>query len=136
MDSLIAVDLRNRLNRETGLALSPTVVFDHPTPNRLAALIAQKMAPAEPEPVDEAALRRALATVPVARLRAAGLLDALLTLVVEPSAQVEPPAFIDQPGGPEEPDSVDVLDDLGELDGLDELDADDLVRLARRSLES
>ncbi|WP_413116699.1 type I polyketide synthase [Streptomyces sp. CY1] len=141
VDSLIAVDLRNRLNRVTGLALSPTVVFDHPTPNRLAALIAQKTAPAEPPPVDEAALRRALATVPVARLRAAGLLDVLLTLVAEPSAQATPPADIDRPGGPEGPDGVGEpygLDDLDgdELDGLDELDADDLVRLARRSLES
>ncbi|MFJ3934324.1 type I polyketide synthase, partial [Streptomyces sp. NPDC090029] len=42
-DSLTAVDLRNRLERLTGLRLSTTVVFDHPTPPALVSFLLNEL---------------------------------------------------------------------------------------------
>jgi acyl transferase domain-containing protein/short-subunit dehydrogenase/aryl carrier-like protein len=47
LDSLTTVELRNTLNKSTGLRLPPTTLFDYATPAKLAALLRTEMAPGE-----------------------------------------------------------------------------------------
>jgi hypothetical protein len=119
-DSLTAVEFRNRLAVVTGQQLPATLVFDYPTPRMLARWLRTAISPVDGESVDakaeEAEIRRALASIPLAQLRGAGLMAPLLRLVDFKS---------------EEPAS----DEEDETSLLDTMDTESLIRMAHGNAE-
>ncbi|MFJ2027973.1 SDR family NAD(P)-dependent oxidoreductase, partial [Streptomyces sp. NPDC087897] len=117
LDSLTAVELRNRLSALTGLRLPVSLAFNHRNPHGVAAHLASELGIADdeptagPQPTEQAedAVRNALATIPIARLRAEGLMDTLLRLADGTDDTPAP-----TPDG----------------DSIDELDADALIDMA------
>ncbi|KIF71644.1 hypothetical protein HY68_28755, partial [Streptomyces sp. AcH 505] len=109
IDSLGAVELRNQLNAATGLSLTATLAFDHPTPTALAEHVLGQLVPDQgPEAhtdAQETEIRALLASVPLARLRDIGVLEPLLQFAERGGAA---PA---EDGEPKESiDSMDVAD--------------------------
>lgn len=130
-DSLTAVEFRNRLNEATGLRLSATLVFDYPYPDALAAHLAEQLAPSQAAPRRddgvEPDIQAALASIPVATLREAGLLDALLALAGNGTGEVEKEAETEAVAPVDTIDGLDVdaliglaLGDTGTSDALDD----------------
>ncbi|MGV9380277.1 type I polyketide synthase, partial [Nonomuraea sp. NPDC003707] len=114
-DSLTAVELRNQLNAATGLQLPATLIFDYPTPHDLTRFVLEQLFPAAaartagPAAVrSDAEVRQLLTTIPISRLREAGLLDSLFRLA-----------------GPEEDGEPN-----GRTEEIDSMDADLLIQLA------
>ncbi|MFK0063895.1 type I polyketide synthase [Streptomyces werraensis] len=108
--SLTASEFAARLGRATGRKLPPTLVFDHPTASALAEYLVGLLAPDEDQPgaadPEEAAVRAALAGVPLPVLREAGLLDTLLALA-SPERFSGATRFTEPDGGAD----IDALDD-------------------------
>ncbi|WP_147123883.1 beta-ketoacyl reductase, partial [Nocardia neocaledoniensis] len=114
-DSISAVEFRNALVAATGLRLPATAVFDYPSPRALADyLLGELGGQPAPEPateLSENSIRDALRTIPLARLREAGLLDALMKLT---NGQ----------------DSQDDVEETVTEESIDDLDIDGLIDLA------
>ncbi|WEV29017.1 SDR family NAD(P)-dependent oxidoreductase [Streptomyces sp. 71268] len=136
VDSLTALDLRNRLGTEVGRQLPATLIFNHPTPLAMGRYLAAELFPGDDaaesgadglgpataggQP-DEAEFRRALATIPLARFQEAGLVRTLLDL-----------AEAGREHGEHGEQGEHAAEPVAERQGtaLDAMDLDDLVRVA------
>jgi acyl transferase domain-containing protein/acyl carrier protein len=81
-DSLAGIELRNGLAHATGITMPATVVFDHPTPAAIALFLLGQITvqPAAENTLSDDELRNALQTVPIDRIRKAGIADLIAQL--------------------------------------------------------
>jgi rifamycin polyketide synthase module 1/2/3 len=112
-DSLAAVNLRNSLGAATGLKLPATLIFDYPTPEALVGYLRVELLREVDDGLDgldgrEDELRRVLASVPFARFKEAGVLEALLGLAEDDGASTAADGAADAAGDDELIDEMDL----------------------------
>jgi type I polyketide synthase PikAII len=78
LDSLMAVELKNRLSRRFETALPATLAFDYPSLSALAGMLGDKLKLDRAPTWSDADVRRKLERVSIAALRASGVLERLM----------------------------------------------------------
>ncbi|WP_229076820.1 type I polyketide synthase [Actinoplanes sp. DH11] len=116
-DSLAAVELRNRLDAATGLRLSASTVFDHPSPHALATELAVLLTPALTGPsvlTEIERLAAALARMPITgddeRHEVGTRLNALVTRWNEVAGAAVEPAVADRIDSASDDELFDLID--------------------------
>jgi hypothetical protein len=132
LDSLMAVEARNRLSQVVGEALPTSLLFNHPTISRMAKWLSQRLSStANAQDVSEdslmAVISRAVANSSVVQLTELGILQGLCRIanVSEPAAlvrnKIESPGNSAQLLDAQDHMLDDVLDDLARtMEGFDE----------------
>ncbi|MET9611091.1 type I polyketide synthase, partial [Streptomyces sp. NPDC006512] len=133
--SVAVVELRNRLSQATGLRFSAVTLFDHPNPRAVARHLQSRLDiaadPAAPGGAGGAPeFQAALASLPLSRLKEAGVLDALLRLTGFDSALGEGAASA-QAAGQAEQDTSGAADPHAVTpESIDAMDLESLVHMA------